>query len=371
MVSNTSEIVFSLAIDGDVPYDTASRLTLNKVYQNSNEIKTDSSGNEVCPTQEQVKIWQTTWIGDNDGLFNEPLMFYLEAGTHKITIEASKAYFVLEYLCFAQPEDVATYEKYTASVDAAVSVEETPSGVVRIEGEDVVYKSDSVLYPTYDNSSCAVSPSDPKHMLYNTIGSGNWNKALQTITWRVEADSLPGGDGWYKFGIKARQEDMCGFYSNRRIYIDGEVLCEELEQTKFYYDTDFQMTTVKDEDGEAIYIYLTAGEEHTITMEAIPGEIGESMCQLDTIVLDLNTYYRKIVIITGPEPDKYTDYYVHEKIPELVDEFTRISTELKQIQADIESLANSSGSEAASLESMMVILDKCVADPLKIPNYLS
>ena len=54
------------------------------------------------------------------------------------------------------------------------------------------------------------------------------------------------------------------------------------------------------------------------------------MRQLDAIVLDLNTYYRKIVMITGPEPDKYTDYYVHEKIPELVGEFQRISGELKR-----------------------------------------
>lgn len=140
---------------------------------------------------------------------------------------------------------------------------------------------------------------------------------------------------------------------------------------KFYYDTDFRMTTVQNGDGEDVYVYLTAGEEHTITMEVIPGEIGDSMRQLDAIVLDLNTYYRRIVMITGPEPDKYTDYYVHEKIPELVDEFQRISGELKEIQGHIESLANSKGSEAASLEQMTVILDKCVDDPLKIPNYLS
>lgn len=370
IISNTSEITLSLAIDGEVPYDTASRLTLNKVYQNEQEIRTDSAGNQVRPSQVQVELWQTCWVGDSDGLFNEPLQFYLEAGTHEITFSSEKAYLALEYFRFAQPDEVPTHETYVASVEAAVTPEQTPSGVVRIEGENAVQKSDSVLYPTYDNSNCAVSPSDPKHMVYNTIGSGNWDKALQTITWQVDAGTLP-GDGWYKLGIKARQEEMRGFYSNRRIYVDGEVLCEELDQVKFYYDTDFQMTTVEDADGEATYIYLTANETHTITMEAIPGEIGESMRQLDAIVLDLNTYYRKIVMITGPEPDQYTDYYVHEKIPELVGEFERLSAELKEIQGHIESLANSTGTEAASLEQMTVILDKCTSDPLKIPNYLS
>ena len=359
IVSNTSEISVSLAIDGEVPYDTASRLKLNKVYQNKTEIKTDDVGNQVRPAQEQI-----------DGLFNEPVFFYLEKGTHEITLSSEKAYFALETIRFAQPEEVSDYDTYVSSVNASVSKDSTPSGVVRIEGENAVLKSDSVLYPTYDNSSSSISPSDPKHMLYNTIGSGNWEKALQTITWQVDAGTLA-GDGWYKLGIKARQEEMRGFYSNRRIYIDGKVPSEEFDQVKFYYDTDFRMTTVQNDDGEDVYVYLTAGEDHTITMEVIPGEIGDSMRQLDAIVLDLNTYYRKIVMITGPEPDKYTDYYVHEKIPELVDEFQRISDELKAIQGHIESLANSKGSEAASLEQMTVILDKCISEPLQIPNYLS
>ena len=370
IVSNTSEISVSLAIDGEVPYDTASRLKLNKVYQNKTEIKTDDVGNQVRPAQEQIELWQTTWLGDSDGLFNEPVFFYLEKGTHEITLSSEKAYFALETIRFAQPEEVSDYDTYVSSVNASVSKDSTPSGVVRIEGENAVLKSDSVLYPTYDNSSSSISPSDPKHMLYNTIGSGNWEKALQTITWQVDAGTLA-GDGWYKLGIKARQEEMRGFYSNRRIYIDGKVPSEEFDQVKFYYDTDFRMTTVQNDDGEDVYVYLTAGEDHTITMEVIPGEIGDSMRQLDAIVLDLNTYYRKIVMITGPEPDKYTDYYVHEKIPELVDEFQRISDELKAIQGHIESLANSKGSEATSLEQMTVILDKCISEPLQIPNYLS
>ena len=92
IVSNTAEISVSLAIDGEVPYDTASRLKLNKVYQNQSEIKTDDSGNQVRPTQEQTELWQTSWIGDSDGLFNDPVFFYLEKGTHEITLSSQKAY---------------------------------------------------------------------------------------------------------------------------------------------------------------------------------------------------------------------------------------------------------------------------------------
>ena len=42
------------------------------------------------------------------------------------------------------------------------------------------------------------------------------------------------------------------------------------------------------------------------------------MRRLDSIVFTANQYYMQILMITGPSPDKYTDYYVHREIPELL-----------------------------------------------------
>jgi len=366
IVSNSNTIELSLSIDGEVPYSTAGRIQLNKLWVNSEEIKEDSKGNQIRPSQVQQGMWQVTDIKDVDGLFNDPLIFYLEKGSHTITLDGTRADIAIEYLKFHNPEDVSTYNEYTSSVDASVSKEETPSTLIRIEGEDADYKSNSTLYPTYDKDSYLVSPSDPVKQMYNTIGDATWSQALQTITWNVDVEN----DGWYKLGIKSRQQEMRGFYSNRRIYIDGEVPCEELNQVKFYYNTDWNVVTPTDENGEDVYVYLTKGT-HTLSMEVIPGEIGDSMRQLDDIVLKINNYYRQILMITSPNPDKYTDYYVHTKIPDLVPTFEEISQSLKDIQSNIESLSHSEGSEASTLEQMTVILDKCVEKPLQIPNYLS
>jgi ABC-type glycerol-3-phosphate transport system substrate-binding protein len=366
IVSTSNTIELSVSIDGEVPYSTASRIQLNKVWVNSEDIKEDENGNQVRPSQVQEGMWQVTDIKDVDGLFNDPLIFYLEKGKHSITIDGTRANIALEYLKFHNPEDVATYDEYVDSVDTNVTVDSTPSTLIRVEGEQADYKSSSTLYPTYDKDSYMVSPSDPVKQMYNTIGDATWSQALQTITWKVNVEN----DGWYKLGIKSRQQEMRGFYSNRRIYIDGEVPCEELNQVKFYYSTDWSVVTPQDEDGNDIYVYLSAGE-HELSMEVIPGEIGESMRQLDDIVLTINNYYRQILMITSPNPDKYTDYYVHTKIPDLVDTFAEISQQLKDIQNNIETLSNSEGSEASTLEQMTVILDKCVEKPLQIPNYLS
>lgn len=367
--STATTVEFGIEIDGNSPYDTASRVSLNKVWVNEKEITEDTRGNQIRPAQIQKGEWLTSDIKDVDGLFNDPLIFYLEKGNHTVTFNGIKANLALEYFKFYNPQNLPSYDEYVQSEETSRE-SGSAEGVIRIEAENAIKKSDSTLYPTNDNSNYMVSPSSPVNMLYNTIGKGTWSKALQTITFEVLADEIPTDGGWYRMGIKSRQDEMRGFYSNRRIYVDGQVLCEEFNQVKFYYDNDWSVVTPKDTNGEDMYVYLSGGASHTITMEVIPGEIGDSMRKLDSIVYELNNYYRQILMITGPNPDKYTDYYVHDKIPGLVDELAKISQDLKDVQTNIEVLAGSEGSEAAALERMTVVLDQCVAKPLRIPDYL-
>ena len=365
MRSASNQVELSLELDGETPYESASRINLNKVFINKHAIKTDSRGNQVRPAQIENPVWQTKFVYDSDGLFNDPLIFYMSKGTHTITLRGIKANIGIDWIRFCQPEGTSPYQAPSADELSA-----TPSALVRLEGEAAVYKSSSTLYPGYDNNSYTVSPSDPVKMVYNTIGGANWDQAGQTITWQIPANTLK-GDGWYKIGIKARQDVMRGFYSNRRILVDGELQNDAFSQVKFYYDTYWNLTTVKDSEGEAAYVYLTSRQSHTLTLEAMPGEIGETMRRLESVVADLNTCYKQILMITGPNPDKYNDYYVQESVPTIIPDFQRLSQELKDAQNGIEKLSGSLGSEAAALQRMYVILDKCIAKPSRIPNYVT
>lgn len=365
MESPSNQVELSLAIDGESPFESASRICLNKIFVNKTEIKTDSRGNQVRPSQIESPGWQTKFVYDEDGLFNDPLIFSLEKGRHTVTFTGVKANVGIAQIRFCQPEGTAHYSKPTPDELSA-----TPTTLYRIEGEAAKYKSSSTLYPAYDNNYYTVSPSDPVKMVYNTIGGANWDMAGQTVTWEIPADAIK-GDGWYKIGIKARQDVMRGFYSNRRVLVDGAVQNDAFSQVKFYYDTDWSVTPVTDADGDYAYVYLTKGQTHTITLEAMPGEIGESMRKLESVVTELNTCYKQILMITGPNPDKYNDYYVEESIPDLIGRFTHLSKELKDAQAGIEALSGTLGSEAAALQRMYVILDKCIDKPSRIPNYVS
>lgn len=362
--SNTNDVEFSLLIDGESPYATASRITLSKRWINESEIKQDSRQNDIRPGQISTPCWQETPLEDIDGLFNEPLEFYMEAGEHTITFESEKAEFAVKSFTFYQYEAPAAY---TAPSDSDLT--QAQGQKITLEGETAAYKSSRTLYPTVDKSSYLTSSangSSPTKTRYNTIGSGSWTQSTQTVTWEFNVDKA----GYYKIGIRGRQDQMRGMYSNRRLYVNGEVPCLEANQIKFYYDTDWSITTPKSENGDDLYFYLQAGT-NTISLEAVPGEIGEIMGDLDELVYNINSYYRQIRQITGPDPDEYNNYMIDTAIPSIVPDFKEYAKTLRDKKAEIEKLSSSGGTEAETLEKMAIVLDKCIKKPDLIPEMMS
>ena len=362
--SNTNGVEFSLLIDGESPYATASRITLSKRWINESEIKQDSRQNDIRPGQISTPCWQETPLEDIDGLFNEPLEFYMEAGEHTITFESEKAEFAVKSFTFYQYEAPAAY---TAPSDSDLT--QAQGQKITLEGETAAYKSSRTLYPTADKSSYLTSSangSSPTKTRYNTIGSGSWTQSTQTVTWEFNVDKA----GYYKIGIRGRQDQMRGMYSNRRLYVNGEVPCLEANQIKFYYDTDWSITTPKSENGDDLYFYLQAGT-NTISLEAVPGEIGEIMGDLDELVYNINSYYRQIRQITGPDPDEYNNYMIDTAIPSIVPDFKEYAKTLRDKKAEIEKLSGSGGTEAETLEKMAIVLDKCIKKPDLIPEMMS
>lgn len=362
--SNTNDVEFSLLIDGESPYATASRITLSKRWINESEIKQDSRQNDIRPGQISTPCWQETPLEDIDGLFNEPLEFYMEAGEHTITFESEKAEFAVKSFTFYQYEAPAAY---TAPSDSDLT--QAQGQKITLEGETAAYKSSRTLYPTSDKSSYLTSSangSSPTKTRYNTIGSGSWTQSTQTVTWEFNVDKA----GYYKIGIRGRQDQMRGMYSNRRLYVNGEVPCLEANQIKFYYDTDWSITTPKSENGDDLYFYLQAGT-NTISLEAVPGEIGEIMGDLDELVYNINSYYRQIRQITGPDPDEYNNYMIDTAIPSIVPDFKEYAKTLRDKKAEIEKLSGSGGTEAETLEKMAIVLDKCIKKSDLIPEMMS
>lgn len=366
---NTNTHNFELQLDGKSPFESAERIELNKRWDND-EIKQDWQGNDILPSQNEIYAWLSSPIIDSDGLFNEPLYFYLTEGKHELTLIGEKANLYIESFTLYNDTELPSYDDIKPSESQISSSADLVSEPIKVEGEGALYKTHQTLQPTSDTSSYLTSPFDPVIKKYNTIGKGNWKYSGQTITWETEVPA----DGYYKISMRIRQNQLKGFYSTRRIYIDGEVPCKELDQYSFFYSLNWQKVTLqkKDEDGnkEDMYFYLTKGK-HTIAMEVVPGSIGETMRSLEDVLSDINTYYRKIIMITGPKPDEYTDYDILTQIPDLKENFERIIATLYDEKNKYEKLAGVSGSEAATLQETAVILQKCLDKPRKIPLKLN
>ena len=352
----------SVLLDGESPYDTATRVSLPHIWANAYPITTDAKDNEIRPPQVQSPRWVKTMVFDVDGLFNEPLYFNLEAGKHTVSLESARASVAIEYIRFCNADAPKAYAKPSE----AELAQNSGVSAIKVQGEQYIYTNSQSLFPTYDRGSYLTEPSHPSKQRYNTVGNEIWDTAGQAITWEIVAEKA----GYYKIGIKARQNQLRGLFTNRRLYIDGEVPNEKLAQIKFYYDDDWCMVVPEDDNGDPVYVYLDAGK-HELTLEAIPGEIGEAMRRLDGIVYTANQYYMQILMITGPSPDKYTDYYVHKEIPELTDVFTMLANELLAIEEDIEILADQKGTEAAALERLATVLENGAKRPIKIPDMIS
>lgn len=370
--SNTNDVEFSLAVNGEVQYPTAGRITLSKVWvneqtSNPSGIDMDSRGNDIRPGQESVAKWQLTPLKDIDGLSAEPLLFYFEKGKNIVSITSEKAQFAVKEITLFQYQAPGAYSQPTDSEINSISGKR-----ITLEGELADEKSARTLFPTSDKHSyitSCVNGESPTKTRYNSIGKGSWNKSTQAATWNFTVDA----DGWYKIGIRAKQDQMRGMYSNRRLYIDGVVPDARSEQIKFYYNTEWNVVTptvTDDEISDPVYYYLTAGS-HSLTLEAVPGEIGQIMGELDDLTYSINNYYRRIRQITGPDPDEYNNYMIDHTIPTIVPDFKTYAQTLRDLKKEIESLSNQGGSEAVTLEKMALVLDECTEKPDRIPEMMS
>lgn len=367
VAGQNTTVEIEVKLDGDYPFSETKLIELDRYWRNKTSIQYDAlNKNQKRPPQVEYDCWVDYPIKDKDGLVNSPYFFYLSEGKHTLSLTGVKTNIYMKSISFFNSEELPSYSEIKPTqeqIDATPAL--TGGEPILVEAETPKYTTSSTLYPTYDRTDYTISPSHPVNKRYNTIGADTWSKATQMAVYEVEVPA----DGYYTINMKCRQSTMRGFFSNRRIYINGEVPCKELDDVKIQYSPKWQTVCPSTEDGEPIYVKLNAGK-NTIAFEAIPGDIGEVMERLDDIILNLNKYYRRIVMITSTDPDEYKDYMLEDQIPELIDVFSETIDALYAEKAGIEELSGQ-GSEATTLETLAVVLKMAVKHPENIPMMVS
>lgn len=365
---NGKDYEFSVLIDGALPHNDASRFDLKRNWADEEEESPfDAIGNELYSKQVESAKWLRKQVRDPDGVFDDAVKFYLTAGVHTVTFDFASGILALDTVKFYNNGEEISYSEYIAEHDAMGATDAGEEFV--FEAEDYIDKSESLIQPAYDRSDPKVTPYSISKTRLNVLGGESWNTNGQTVNWTIDVPE----SGYYSIGVRYRQSYVEDSVSYRRLYIDGEVPFAEANNIGFPFGIGYHYTVLggSDENGEEIEykFYLEKGQ-HTLSMEVVIGEMAEVSRQTEDIVYQLNYIYRKIIMVTGSNPDTYRDYELEIKIADLEEMLTSIYNDLLGVEEQVIAINGNLGSA-----SIITILKKQLGDfikaPYSIPDRLS
>lgn len=364
VADSDQDLECAIIINGEIPFAEAETLLLSRVWKDKGEPFVDSMGNEVSTSQIQEECWQSWDFRDAEGLYVNPLRFYLRAGMNTVALQLKSGSLALEKLTFSGYTPVSTYKEYMQSVDSSAPVYSGKDIV--LQGEDATYKSSRDLRALSDKSDPSVEPSNPKVGLLNYIGGTNWDGAGERLEWTQDISET----GWYALSFKFRQDAVTNSSSYRRLTVDGQSLFEEAEAIAFSYGMNWQILTLS-ADGEAALIYLEKGP-HTFGLEVTLGPVAEATCQLEELVFKIGEMYRKIIMITGTSPDINRDYRLYDQIPGLLEDLQTYYEELQQMADAYDGLSGvKGGSQASTLRELATVLNSMRNSKFRMHEYVS
>lgn len=340
-----NDVEYAVLVDDQTPFTEAAMLKMRRVWRAAGPITQTNQGDDIVPEQVLVTDAERHLVQDSDGLYAEPFLFRFPAGEHTLTLDFARAGIVIEQVRLVPAQQIPTYQEYIARYADAAS-----EGAAKYEAELTWRTSSPALAPIYDKSSAATTPSSPVNLRLNTIGSYNWEDTGMWVEWQITVPE----DGLYDLAFRYRQSLSEGFFSSRKITVDGALPYQELADIHFEYDNNWQMLRLPTS------IYLTEGT-HILRMEATTGVMAEYIKMLQDMILELNTLYRQIIMITGTSPDIFQDYNLKNAVPGMVDTLRAAADELYLLADEIESLSGGDNSEASYLRSVAYQLDD-VAD---------
>ena len=340
--------------------------------ENTRLFQRDNSGNEMKPVKTLYPIWTTARLHDASGYSAEPLRFALTKGEHVITLNTVREPLAIKRITLVPREEVLSYVEYLEYYKNQGAKDYAGDKAVKVQAEYPTFTSDKTIYQLNDRSSAITEPQHAALQRLNSIGGDKWTYVGQWIEYEITAPE----DGFYNIVLRYNQSIMEGMYVSRKILINGELPFEEASNCRFNFDDTWRVAGLHDgktqlPEGEKSFKFYLKEGVNKIRLEVVLGDMADILSAVENILLTSNAYYRKILMLTGPEPDEYRDYGFEKLMPEVLKGLKQAAADLYDISARLTEVTGIRGANNGTLEKVAIILDRMGRRPNKIAVTLA
>ncbi len=363
-----STIQRSLRIDGEMPFEETRSLSFYRIFADIGEKKYSNSDNEYRRDQQETPRWVDFALRSTSSYLDDYFSLYFSAGTHELTLDAINEPLLLAGFTLCQLEEIPSYadrrEEYRKAGYERIT---SADNAIHVSAEEPSAKSSATFYAMEDRTSSLNEPFSITKTRLNTIGGNGWSYQGDWLEWKISVKE----SGLYKLCVRAKQNYKSGTFSTRVIYIDGELPFAEANDIRFRYNNNWQIVTPSDGEGDPYLFYLSAGE-HTVRMEVSLAGHSDILRDVQESVDELSRVYRRVIMLTGTQPDSLRDYKLKKNMPEIFDVFEAQIKVLERANEHLIALSGGKkGEQSATIDKLLVQLRMFCDEPDKIPENLT
>ena len=345
-------------------YDANGNVLVDEKGDVQIEYRKDVQGNDIRAEAVQTPKWRSYTVTDASGYYNS-LMFHFEAGANTITLDAEREPVAIKSIKLVPPVEETSYEEYYETIKGKAG-ENKDAQAIYIASEFFEGMSDESIYAFGNRSSSATLPQSANSQVVNVLGGAtNYKTAGQWVAYTF----TPEKSGYYNIMARYNQSALAGMFTSRTIKINGEVLFAEAHNTRFDYNTDWQLDTLGDGTRDFEF-YFEAGKEYTIELEVSLGALADTIRQVQESLSVINDCYLEIIKLTGAEPDEYRDYGFTRLMPEVLNNFVKEYRRLDAISKYLTELCGEKGSHVATLDKVSFLLNRMGTDEAEVAKNL-
>lgn len=357
-VSDSESLIdydLSLLVNGELPYAELSDVPLKNLWVIDEEKFKEGNSPDLI----QASYAVTQPLRDRDAYYQDTLQICLEQGKNILTVKAGAMDLNLCALLLEPADIVPSYKEYKSTLSG------NKGQVIYFQAEYADIRNNPSILELSDGTSAQTVPASADKTAINTIGGTSYATPMDTLTWKFNVETA----GTYTLNMRVRQDFSSGAAICRTLMIDGKIPFAECRNLVVPYDNGFRQFCPG--KGDEAYMFELEEGEHTLTLEVTLGQNAAVVQEMNKVLDSLNIIYRRIIMLTSPNPDPYRDYRIAEKLPDVIEEMKVQAKHLKNISDYIAYTGGGRGNDTSVLDKMYRQLMDFIDDPEGIPSMLS